>query len=74
MLFGRVIEEHRATDVCTYELLQSDIVGTGYRDGVYCWSIRKLINGKKDKEIIKGVKNKEAAFAIWKDVKKGEQK
>lgn len=73
MLIGRKIDQHTPTDHCTYELIQIDVVGMGPKR-VHSYSILKRWDGKIQRHIIAKVKNKDAAFHVWQDVKNGIQK
>lgn len=74
MLLSHVIDRHQATELCTYELLQNNIVGMGTRDGVHSYTILKNNSDTKPKRIIDGIKNEKCALQIWEDVKAGLQK
>lgn len=74
MLLSHVIDTHKATDHITYKLLQSNVVGMGSMDRIFSYSIYKYDGKEVVRRIIDGIKNEQAVFSIWNDVKKGEQK
>lgn len=77
MLLGHTVETHKANDLVTYKLIQNDVVGMGDRDGVFNFTIWKCTvtsSGVSRKRIVDGIRNKDAVYMIWEDVKKGEQK
>ena len=73
MLLGRKIDQHIPTDHCVYQLIETNVIGMGPKR-VHSYSILKIIDGKVHRRIINGVKNKDAAFLTWQDVKNGIQK
>lgn len=73
MLLTRTIEKHEATSRVTYEFLQTDVVGMG-PVRAFSYTIKKITDGNVTKHIIHGVKNKDVAYTIWEDVKRGIQK
>lgn len=74
MLIGHTVDTHKATDIVDYKLVQNDVVGMGAHDGVFSFTIWKCTKGEMKKRVIDGIKNKEAAYMIWEDVKRGVQK
>lgn len=74
MLLSHTIDTHKATDRITYKLLQNNVVGMGSADRIFSYSIYKYDGSEVVRRIIDGIKNQQAVFSIWDDVKKGEQK
>ncbi len=74
MLLGHTIDKHEVNEHVTYKLIQADLVGMG-PTRAFSFSIYKYCDGEKQmRDIIHGVKNKEAVMMIWEDVKRGEQR
>ena len=72
MLIGKTIERYKATEFVTYEMVQIDLVGMGAKR-VHSYSIYKKTNNNKE-YVARKIKNENAAFMIWEDIKAGIQK
>lgn len=64
MIIGKKIKEHtNASGVCSYYMWELHYTYNGVK-----YSIDKYLNGKKHKQLLMPVKNKQIAEAVWQEL------
>lgn len=68
MVIGKKIMEHtNASGVCSYYMWELHYSYSGIK-----FSIDKYLNGKKHKQVLIPVKNRELAEAVWKELEQND--
>ena len=67
MVIGKKIKEHAASNVCSYYMWELHYSYSGIK-----FSIDKYLNGKKHKQVLIPVKNRELAEAVWAELEQND--